>query len=399
MTGCPGGSGIPFRTRDKTNAMILGLVVAMVFAFFVAACGADGPLHGVRHPQERYVVATIDPTADLRMDEADTLLGAPAWLTSIADSQPIGLLDGTPEHVFGKIEDVVVDQQQGRLYVLDSRFHEVRVFSLRGHFVETVGRPGRGPGEFVQPTSLAIDRGSGRIFVGDGNFTIHVFNFGNGGLRFQRSFRTRTRPEDICVMHDELFVHGLTLMNKRALHVYGLDGQHRRSFGVVYDSGEPLIDFEIATGRIACVPSDSIVIYTPRQLLPEVRAYSYRGGLVWRTTLSDYRPLIYEEIPGGSRRRLPANGFHRLISVIAGCQGNIMLQFAVVVNRSEIVRSAVPELQTLTLSAHSGSGSRVEGIREEIRMLSCEYAIFSRDIPYPQLIVVFDSRAAVGGGA
>jgi DNA-binding beta-propeller fold protein YncE len=87
--------------------------------------------------------------------------------------------DGTPRFRFGRKElvepDSVVVSPERKVYVTDQRANRVQVFDLDGKFLFTIGRPGRGPGEFDQPEDLCIDA-EGNLWVADGgNHRIQVF--------------------------------------------------------------------------------------------------------------------------------------------------------------------------------------------------------------------------------
>lgn len=63
-----------------------------------------------------------------------------------------------------------------RLYVADSNAHQVLVYALDGRLLRTIGRNGRGDGEFNSPTHLALT-GDGTLLVTDAlNFRIQAFN-------------------------------------------------------------------------------------------------------------------------------------------------------------------------------------------------------------------------------
>jgi hypothetical protein len=59
----------------------------------------------------------------------------------------IGEVEGVPSLQFGKITGLTMDAD-GRIYVLDSHYHSVRVFSAEGALLGSYGRRGAGPGEF-----------------------------------------------------------------------------------------------------------------------------------------------------------------------------------------------------------------------------------------------------------
>lgn len=83
---------------------------------------------------------------------------AGAW--SVAEELRIGALDGDPDYQFGAIVWVDVDAE-GRIYVVDQQAQNIRVFDREGAFLNTIGRPGDGPGE--------LSRGAAAVVVGPGD--------------------------------------------------------------------------------------------------------------------------------------------------------------------------------------------------------------------------------------
>jgi hypothetical protein len=77
--------------------------------------------------------------------------------------------------ILGQVVSIATDAE--RIYVLDMQIPAVRVYDDQGRHLFDIGRAGSGPGEFRQPTSLACDIGSGRLFVRDGSEDrINVFS-------------------------------------------------------------------------------------------------------------------------------------------------------------------------------------------------------------------------------
>lgn len=68
----------------------------------------------------------------------------------------VGTLEGAPETVFGNIRSVDVDEE-GRVYLLDSQAHQVRVFEADGSHFATWGREGDGPTDIRRPAFVRLD--------------------------------------------------------------------------------------------------------------------------------------------------------------------------------------------------------------------------------------------------
>ena len=81
----------------------------------------------------------------------------------LADREII-VLETHPEALLSGIESIDIDQD--KLYVLDLRRDKLAVFDREGNFLSTIGRRGRGPGEFSNViTDFCIDRENDEILI------------------------------------------------------------------------------------------------------------------------------------------------------------------------------------------------------------------------------------------
>lgn len=123
----------------------------------------------------------------------------------------------------------------GDIYVPDTHYHRVIVYSPDGVERRRWGRFGRGPGEFIFPTDVAFDR-RGRILVSEygehdriqvfdsaGNYLTEFGRFGHGDGEF-------SRPQSIVVAGELVYV--ADSCNHRIV-VFDLDGNWRKNLGAV----------------------------------------------------------------------------------------------------------------------------------------------------------------------
>jgi ABC-type Fe3+ transport system permease subunit/DNA-binding beta-propeller fold protein YncE len=117
----------------------------------------------------------------------------------------------------------------GNLYVADTHYHRVVVFSPEGKLIDEFGRFGQEDGCFIYPTDVAFS-GDGRIFVSEygGNDRISVFaeqgdflhSFGApGGESGQFA-----RPAALCVDESRKCLYVADACNHR-IAIYNLDGK------------------------------------------------------------------------------------------------------------------------------------------------------------------------------
>jgi hypothetical protein len=85
----------------------------------------------------------------------------------------IGEAEGREEYMFGGVRDLAI-LPNGNIYVLDYRKGHIKIFNRQGQYLETIGKPGQGPGELNRPRSLCI-RGD-VLFVPEASRQISVFS-------------------------------------------------------------------------------------------------------------------------------------------------------------------------------------------------------------------------------
>lgn len=154
----------------------------------------------------------------------------------------------------------------GNLWVADTHYHRVIVFSPQGQELKRFGQLGQGPGEFELVTDIAFDD-QGRAFVGeyDGHDRIQVFDkdlkflysfgsFGEGDGQF-------SRPQSIVILKDEVYVtdacnHRIAVFKtdgtfvRNMGHVGSGPGEFRFPYGLELDRDNNLIVTEFGNNRL-----------------------------------------------------------------------------------------------------------------------------------------------------
>ena len=133
-----------------------------------------------------------------------------------------------PEIEKGKPTGLTVGPD-GNLYVADTHYHRVLVYTPQGKLVRQFGRFGEGDGEFIYPTDEEF-AGDGRIFVSEygGNDRVNMFDRDG---RFLGSFGSNgsgagefARPAALCVDRTQGVLYVADACNHRIAR-YNLQGQ------------------------------------------------------------------------------------------------------------------------------------------------------------------------------
>jgi len=79
------------------------------------------------------------------------------------------------EYILGSIHDIAVDDESN-IYIADEDAMEIKMFSKEGVFNRTIGRRGRGPGEFLSIGEAATVNGDNLLVVDERGFKITRFS-------------------------------------------------------------------------------------------------------------------------------------------------------------------------------------------------------------------------------
>ncbi|MCJ7578926.1 MAG: 6-bladed beta-propeller [Candidatus Aminicenantes bacterium] len=111
--------------------------------------------------------------------------GQPSKIT-FEEELTIGEANGREEYMFSIIRGVAVDDQS-RMYIVDYRHANVRVYDVSGEYLFTIGKEGQGPDEFSRPSGVSITTENFLVVDDSGNKTIKYFTLDGN---YVKSFST-----------------------------------------------------------------------------------------------------------------------------------------------------------------------------------------------------------------
>jgi hypothetical protein len=372
----PFRSGAAIIRLHLPHALVLG-------AALLPGCEGNAD-HSLLHPAADAFVHPFPAESQLALAVHSSELPAfspPSQVAPPVLSYRVGALDGASDLVFGRIEGAVSDRH-GRLHVLDSYAASVIVMDERARLSHQYGKRGSGPGEISNPRGLTVG-GEGEILVLDGNGHIHVFEIGLDSVRFSHRIRFAGDLFDACAMRGRLFVHGMRPGSSNAIHAYSLDGDALHSFGTVYGSSNPIIQYQLSKGRITCIGRLNVVLLAPA-VLPELRAYSATGDLLWWTEITGFRPLTIAEGSKGSSRIAFAEDGHNLTVALVGSPDDRLAILQVAHVRG--TRKAT-QIQTFVLDLDTRIGIFLGSSWPRFIYWTDQRIVAVADDPYPELLV------------
>lgn len=256
------------------------------------------------HPNPAYVTPAPSTNA--------VAFGAPSKSASTGDRGAligtIGQEDGSAATLLGRVTQATF-LDDTTVAILDGTVQDVRLFSVRGRHLETIGRKGEGPGEFRAPQAV-VQAPSGDLLVSDIRRTIQVFRPGARGFEYRETWKLPFSPRAMCFLGQRLFVNAPTLEDPSIIHELAADGTVRRSFGTVYRSPNALINYEIGQGRIACDAQRQLIYFMAGGVIGDIRAFRPTGELVWRVQVSDFRSNVVTDQPDGMTVTRNPRGAH-----------------------------------------------------------------------------------------
>src|SRR5688572_17589523 len=118
------------------------------------ACSDSGSGDATDRRDWTTVVDTIGDTIVTRTTGGSDSTG----LHTLVAEMTIGELDAPEvEYSFGGINELEV-AEDGRIYVFDRQVPALREYDPAGKYIRTLGREGKGPGEYEQANGVAIHR-------------------------------------------------------------------------------------------------------------------------------------------------------------------------------------------------------------------------------------------------
>jgi hypothetical protein len=244
-----------------------------------------------------------------------------------------GALDGAEHEILGGV-DAVAATPDGRILVLDQKSSVIRIVGSDGKYLGSVGRAGRGPGDFHHARSMAVDQ-DGNLYVGDLLRRVQRFRPRGTGFELDTVIATAVSPQGLCVMDSTLVVHGVNMAAPGLIHLYDEQGRHLRSFGSAYRSKSEIINHQVTSGSIACLPRASLIAFMPHGgIVRELRLFDLRGRTRRLSIVAGMRSNHLLETPEGSEVSLSENGNHYVASLRATPDERLLLQIGLMDRKS-----------------------------------------------------------------
>ena len=303
----------------------------------------------------------------------------------------IGDMEGTEEETFGLLWDAAITGA-GEVLILDRIRTDVRVFSVTGDYLYTLGGQGEGPGELQVPEALVLEPG-GDLLVVDQAQLIHRFARRGDRLEYRDRTRFEGEPRDACRAADDLVIHGLRSgAEQNVLHRTAADGRPEFGFAVPYRYAPSLAYEMLSRGQVACGVDAGGWVVIAYRLRNAIEAYDIVDGeLVWNARIDGLRPTEVRERRGGREVGTGIFGdepaLHFLERVAGGNGVPVFVQYSYSLREDILNRTGRHTVETYVLDPGTGEGEYWGDSIPPLLAVSDEYAVFYRNDPYPQVRV------------
>jgi hypothetical protein len=324
-----------------------------------------------QHPNPRFEVREIQPTDTIWLEPDDQRedRDLQAVLTPPSSADAVSFTGPTSSDDALSAVDATASLPDGRLLVLDRQASVVRIVSPTGQQLGRIGRPGRGPGDFFRPLSIAVDAAS-NVYVGDLLRRVQRFRPDGPGFTLDTVLPVTASALGLCLLDSLLVVHGTDLTDPSVIQIYTTHGEPVRRFGATYRAPTPMLNWQYGRGRIACLPEEGRIAYVAGGV-PVLRVFTPGGRTVRLAVVADAHPTVVTELPNDAYKAVtaPDGRLDHVVALVALPAGGLLLQVGVSTPASEQAGDDYARLISIVLPPEAGgpierttAGSQVAGI-------------------------------------
>jgi len=229
--------------------------------------------------------------------------GQEAPVQQLREIGRFGGLDVPREQMFGNPVDLKI-AQDGKIYILDSKDSDIKVFQKDGTFIRRLGREGSGPGEFKRPWTLHV--------LGD---YLYVSDTGNGrfqvltkGGTYQKSVRLPVEFGQGMAFDNRanIYLNTRGFRSSKIISAYDQQGNLIREFGDLEGRAIQFYDLTLIKKQIKnneipdnfknevlLIADNSGNLFAIHSAINKLKKYSAQGDLLAQTEI---KSEVYKDI-------------------------------------------------------------------------------------------------------
>jgi len=217
-----------------------------------------------------------------------------------------------------------VDPDQN-IFIIQRHLNRVNVYNKSGIFLYSIGREGRGPGEFLQINTFDFSEDYNKLYVLD-TLKIEVFIKKDEIFEYLKTIPLRLQGvSDLCILNGKVFVSGSRINNSELEKLAELESQTERmervselslsrpihridsesgdyefDFGFLYESPGNIgpISALLTETMLTCNKQTNTVIGV-LTYYPFIFGYNVAGNRIWTSEITDFKSVetIEEHTP------------------------------------------------------------------------------------------------------
>ena len=369
----------------------------MASVLFLSACDSPGGRGDIIHPIADSLTAPPGAATALSRTRGPASAASAAKIRAFRERFErretigrIGDLDGGEETTFALLWDAALTEA-GEVLILDRIQTVVRVFTVEGEYLYTLGGQGEGPGELQVPEAVLISP-AGDLIVVDQAQLIHRFTKQEGRFEYQDRTRFQAVVYDACLAGEDLVVHAMRREREpEILYRVLTERSPELGFAVPYRHSDPLVYGTVSRGQIACSSPGGVAViaYRERNAIEGYRVADGRG--VWHARIEDFWATeIREEVSGQRRVRrgiFDNDALHFLERIAGGRSAPVFVQHRFYLSRDLRDQTGHYTLETYALDPETGEGEFWGDSLPSMLAVTDEFVVFSWEAPYPRVEV------------
>lgn len=338
------------------------------------------------HPREEFIPhvreAVLVPRIEKQGAYAQQLLNA-------KEVRSFGLPEGEKEEMIGSLEDARI--HEGKAFVLDGRYNEVRIYDLEDGTMSAFSGPGRGAAELMAPLSLDVDP-TGTVYVSDrSNQAFKTFAPKDGTYDIESTTTIKLLTAEVCALRDQILLRGVipSRMSEGGIHIYE-SGEYKRSYGGLYSSGNDYINMRLSDGPMDCkvTQNGSGRVVSGFLGLPTVEVYDQDQSHVRTFRFEDFEPIQVTD-QGNGRTFFDASHADVNVTkwVTLSPEGNVLAQVVERTNETDRERIPYHRLHSYLLFPDTGKSEYLGTDLPPVLDVTETHMIAGSNHPYPRLRV------------
>ena len=262
------------------------LVLVALFGFQVRAVSGQK----VVHPTQENILSNeeVDHVVSRMRDQevGEELRAVAERFRNATEVTTIGVRNGKKNEIIGKVSDA--EKENGKIYILDERNSEVKIYNTDGSFKKSIGRPGKGPREMSSPSSMEVKKNGKIVVANTGTVSIIDENSKEKANKLGVGFTIT----DMCLLNEKIYATGFSSSSNNRVTILELNGDAKNigGFGERYKTDSEFVEMQLSDGYVSCNKKENMFV-SGIVHLPTVEVFSDNNKEKLKYKVNDFTPI------------------------------------------------------------------------------------------------------------